>query len=93
MRGKPDVAAFLDGGAAAAAETTPVTRKAASKATRQAPAAVPAGPKRQKLVELPAATFDALKVRAFREYEKTGRRVTETEIIIAALNAYLGVTS
>jgi predicted nuclease of restriction endonuclease-like (RecB) superfamily len=34
----------------------------------------------------------ALKVRAFREYEKTGRRVTETEIIIAALNAYLGVT-
>ena len=89
IKGKPDVTAFLDGGAAAAAEVkpTPVIRKAK-------PAAVPgpAGPKRQKLVELPAATFDALKIRAFREYEKTGRRVTETEIIIAALNAYLGVT-
>ena len=90
MKGKPDVTAFLDGGAAAAAEVTPITRKAARPAATAAPAA--AGPKRQKLVELPAATFDALKVRAFREYEKTGRRVTETEIIIAALNAYLGVT-
>ena len=89
MRGKPDVTAFLDSGAAAAAEVTPITRKA----TRPAAAPTPAGgPKRQKLVELPAATFDALKIRAFREYEKTGRRITETEIIISALNAYLGVT-
>ena len=88
MRGKPDVTAFLDGGAAAAAEVTPITRKA----TRPTAAPALAGPKRQKLVELPAATFDALKDRAYEEWKKTGRRVTETEIIIAALNAYLGVT-
>lgn len=90
MRGKPDVRAFLDGGAAAAGEITPIS--SSRKATR--PAAkerAPAGPKRQKLVELPEAVFTALKDRAYQEWKKTGRRVTETELIIAALSAYLDV--
>ena len=48
-------------------------------------------PKRQKLVELPENTFEALKDRAYEQYKKTGRRVTETELIINALNKYLNV--
>lgn len=84
IRGKPDVSQFLEGGAAS--ETVPVLKKAAK------PAMPAAGmPKRQKLVELPEPIFDALKDRAYEDYKKTGRRVTETEIIIAALAQYLGV--
>lgn len=78
IKGKPDVSRFLDGGAAAEAGV----RK---------PAAAPAPAKRQKLVELPAPLFDALKDRAYEDYKRSGRRVTETEIIVAALTQYLGL--
>ncbi len=76
IKGKPDVSKFLDAGA----ETPPPGK-----------AATAVGPKRQKLVELPEPIFEALKDRAYQEYKKTGRRVTETEIMIAALAQYLGV--
>lgn len=81
IKGKPDVSSFLDGGAA--------SEKSLPKNVKAAPVA--GAPKRQKLVELPEPVFDALKDRAYQDYKKTGRRVTETEIIIAALTQYLGV--
>jgi hypothetical protein len=81
IKGKPNLDAFLDGGAAA--EVPSVAKKKA--------AAAPAGPKRQKLVELPEAVFEALKDRAYAEYKRTGSRVTETQIIIDALSQYLGL--
>lgn len=84
IKGKPDVTQFLDGGAAA--EALPIIKKTTVKA---APAL--SAPKRQKLVELPEPVFEALKDRAYQDYKKTGRRVTETEIIIAALTKYLGL--
>jgi hypothetical protein len=84
IKGKPNVDDFLDGGAAA--EAPPVAKKKAA----AAPAA-PAGPKRQKLVELPEPVFEALKDRAYEEYKRTGKRVTETQIIIDALSKYLGL--
>ena len=82
IKGKPDVSRFLDGGAAAEA----LAQQRAAKVI-----AVPAVPKRQKLVELPEPVFVALKDRAYADYKKSGRRVTETEIIIAALTQYLGL--
>lgn len=86
MKKKPDVSSFLDG----ATETSknPSAEVILEKKKR---GPVPGAPKRQKLVELPEETFEALKDRAYEDYKKTGRRVTETEIIINALNEYLGV--
>ena len=81
IKGKPNVDAFLDGGAAV--ELPPAAKKKA--------AAAPAAPKRQKLVELPEPVFEALKDRAYEEYKRTGKRVTETQIIIDALSKYLGL--
>lgn len=85
IKGKPDVTQFLEGGAAAEAPPT-TAKKIVAKVV-----AVPGAPKRQKLVELPESVFEALKDRAYQDYKKNGRRVTETEIIIAALTQYLGV--
>lgn len=48
-------------------------------------------PKRKKLVELPEEVFIALKDRAHADFKKTGRHVTETEIIIAALKKHLEI--
>lgn len=84
IKGKPDVSQFLEGGAASE------TMLAPQRATKAAVSAFGV-PKRQKLVELPEPIFEALKDRAYKDYKKTGRRVTETEIIIAALAQYLGV--
>lgn len=83
MKKKPDLSSFIDG----ASETS----KNPSAEVKKKPGPAPGEPKRQKLVELPANTFEALKDRAYSEYKKTGMRVTETEIIINALNAYLDV--
>lgn len=88
MKSKPDIHAFLDG--ATEAVKNPVGADVPGKEKKK-PGPVPGAPKRQKLVELPEATFDALKDRAYAEYKKTGKRVTETEIIINALNEYLDV--
>ena len=81
MKGKPDVSAFLEG---AAVETSEASRKPAD--------VKPKATKHQKLLELPAPIYLALKDRAYEEFKKTGIRVTETQIIIDALRAYLGVS-
>jgi hypothetical protein len=85
IKGKPDVSKFLEGGGTSEIMSVP------KKATKAVVATAPGAPKRQKLVELPEPIFEALKDRAYGDYKKTGRRVTETEIIIAALSQYLGV--
>jgi hypothetical protein len=81
IKKKPNVDDFLDGGAAS--EALPVAKKKAVAETDS--------PKRQKLVELPEPVFEALKDRAYEEYKRTGKRVTETRIIIDALSQYLGL--
>lgn len=80
IKGKPDVSQFLDGGAA-----SEVPKKAAK------PPAAAAVAKRQKLVELPEPIFEAIKDRAYEEFKRTGKRVTDTEIIVTALAQYLSV--
>lgn len=87
IKGKPDITQFIEDGETAESKATPTPKKASKITTPQAPA----HPKRKKLVELPAPIFDALKDRAYEEYKRAGRRVTETEIIIAALSQYLNI--
>jgi hypothetical protein len=78
MRGKPDLSSFIEG--ADAAETP--RRKV--KAT--APVQI-----RQKGLRLPVPILTALRRRAMQESETQERRVTEQEIIIAALKSYLDI--
>jgi hypothetical protein len=78
MRGKPDVSSFIEG--AAAAEKQHDQPKQQSKAV----------PVRQKGLRLPLPVLTKLRRRAVHESEMQGRRVTEQEIIITALESYLG---
>ena len=77
MRGKPDVSSFLDGALAA-----------------EKPQRKPKGSEpqvRQKGLRLPVPILTALRRRAVQESETQGRRVTEQEIIITALQSYLDI--
>ncbi len=92
IKGKPDITQFIEGGAASEVKKVAAAQKQPKAVTPKTVEASPGVmPKRQKLVELPEPVFEALKDRAYEEYKKTGRRVTETEIIITALSQYLNV--
>lgn len=72
-----DPTAFLEGGAADQAETT------SPAASRRGRARV------QKLFNFPEALADRLRDEAAARSRDAGTRVTETEIVVAALKAYL----
>jgi hypothetical protein len=76
MRGKPDLSSFIEG--AAATEKPQQQPKASTQV-------------RQKGLRLPLPLLTALRLRAMHESESQGRRVTEQEIIIAALQRYLDI--
>lgn len=98
MRKKPDVSsftapknptAFLEGGAADVAE-----RLVATEPTTSAQAAIAETPRRgrgkvQKLFNFPVDLADRLRDEAVARSRATGNRVTEKDIVIAALDAYL----
>ena len=79
MRGKPDISSFIEG--AAAEKSARPTRKANTTPF----------PLRQKGLRLPVPLLTALRLRAVHESEAQGRRVTEQEIIIDALQKYLDI--
>lgn len=84
MKSKPDVNAFIRGGAAAAAEA-PAT---------QHPAGTPVSAtddKIAKTIRLSKALDLAVKREAFERTQAEGRRVTESDLIDAALRQYLGI--
>ena len=60
-------------------------------APQKKPVQAEKAPKRKKLVELPEEVFVALKDRAHQDFKRTGKTVTETEIIITALKNHLGL--
>jgi len=78
MKGKPNIDAFLEG-----------AREAQKPDKREKDAGMKVQ-YRQKGVRLPVPVLNALRRRAFAETEQQGRRVTEQEIIVAALTSYLG---
>lgn len=91
IRGKPDISEFIDGAGAA---EKPKPEKAKPERSAPKPPAAPPEPVavpefRQKGVRFPPQLLAALKRRALTESETQGRRVTEQEIIITALQRYL----
>ena len=78
MKGKPNIDAFLDG-AGASPKPRPGDRSQKGDAVQF----------RQKGVRLPVPVLNALRRRALFESEEQGRRVTEQDIITAALTSYL----
>lgn len=99
MRGKPDLSklgspkkdvnAFLDGAGADQAEK-PISTAAGANTLDSSAAAVQ--PKEQKAFRLPIDLIIALRREAFERTEKTGSRVTETELVEDALRVYLKIT-
>lgn len=92
IKGKPDVSAFLDGAAVEKPSKPPAeSAMPTPKGTVQKDTGKPKVAKHQKLLELPAPIYTALKDRAYQEFKATGTRVTETQIILDALRSYLGM--
>jgi hypothetical protein len=97
MRGKPDLSklglpkkdvnAFLDGAGADQAE------KPAAGDSKPDATVVATQPKEQKAFRLPVDLIVALRREAFERTEKTGTRVTETELVEDALRTYLKLPS
>ncbi|MEC5218656.1 hypothetical protein RCH09_003630 [Actimicrobium sp. GrIS 1.19] len=83
IKGKPDIASFIDGGDLPGAKNTKVTKGAKTTLDSEPKA------KTRKLVELPEHVSQALRDRAYNDSKKNARRVTETEIIVEALTRYL----
>lgn len=90
--GRKDPSAFLEGGAADRAETP---RVPASQPAAVPPALAPAETARRargrvpKLFNFPEDLADRLRDEAAARSRNTGVRVTEKDIVIAALEAYL----
>ncbi len=86
MKPKPkNIDDFLNGGVKAAAEGT---------ATQQPPVSTPASAtddKIAKTIRLSKALDLAVKREAFERTQAEGRRVTESDLIDAALRQYLGI--
>jgi hypothetical protein len=90
MKGKPNIDAFLDGGAADAAdkvEPKKVVKKSATK-TPQLPARVY---REQKIFRLPTDLIDVLKRESYERSMESGTRITETELVEQALKAFFKI--
>lgn len=76
MKGKPNINAFLEGGAADLANKTE-QRQPTAKVQRE-----------QKIFRLPIDLINELKRESYEQSMKTGTRVTETELVEQALKAF-----
>ena len=91
IKGKPDISSFIDGGSGSEKGTSnPAVTKKIQKPKESEKTQLDV-PKKAKLVELPEPMFIAIKDRAYSEYKRTGKRVTDTDIIIEALAKYLNI--
>jgi hypothetical protein len=86
MKSKPNIDAFLDGGAAAERQSKPA---AAPRATTPGVAAPPTEFRKQMVMQLPVALINDLKRRALEQSENSGKRVTQQQLVEEALKRYL----
>jgi hypothetical protein len=86
MKAKPNIDAFLDGGAAGErpAKVEPKPRERVA----EAPAAPPEF-RKQVVMQLPIALINDLKQRALDESVSTGKRVTQQQLVEEALKKLL----
>lgn len=92
MKGKPNIDTFISGGDVSAAKKSPPKKKPATakrSEPEEIPAAVSGEEKITKTFRLSKAMEARLKEVAFRKSAAAGKRVTESDLIEAALNNYL----
>lgn len=87
MKGKPNLANFLAGGAAAAAE------RPASGPSGVGPTSVLVSQRRTKSIRIDPALDLFLKEEAFRRTMASGKRVNESDLIEEALVGYFKINS
>jgi len=86
MKSKPNIDAFLEGGAASDRPPTPATTN-----PRSGPAAsmAPTEFRKQMVMQLPVALINDLKRRALEQSVSSGKRVTQQQLVEEALKKYL----
>jgi hypothetical protein len=86
MKAKPDINAFLEGGAGDAADKSPKKPQVDQAPTNQPQQVTTEKVHReQKIFRLPLDMIGTLKREAYERSVKTGSRVTETELVEQAL--------
>lgn len=85
MKSKPNIDAFLEGGAA-----TDRQPKSATNPRAATPAAVaPTEFRKQMVMQLPVALINDLKRRALEQSVSSGKRITQQQLVEEALKKYL----
>jgi hypothetical protein len=85
MKSKPNIDAFLEGGAATDRQPKP----AASPRAEPPEAVAPTEFRKQMVMHLPVALINDLKRRALEQSVSSGKRVTQQQLVEDALKKYL----
>jgi hypothetical protein len=85
MKSKPNIDAFLEGGAASDRQPPPVANPRSEPAATMAPTEF----RKQMVMQLPVALINDLKRRALEQSVNSGKRVTQQQLVEEALKKYL----
>ncbi len=85
MKSKPNIDAFLEGGAATDREPKLATHPRSEPAAATAPTEF----RKQMVMQLPVALINDLKRRALDQSVNSGKRVTQQQLVEEALKNYL----
>ncbi len=85
MKSKPNIDAFLEGGAATDRQPKPATNPRAESPVAE----VPTEFRKQMVMQLPVALINDLKRRALEQSVSSGKRVTQQQLVEEALKKYL----
>jgi hypothetical protein len=86
MKSKPNIDAFLEGGAASDQQPTPSSNPRPEPVASMAP---PTEFRKQMVMQLPVALINDLKRRALEQSVSSGKRVTQQQLVEEALKKYL----
>jgi hypothetical protein len=86
MKSKPNIDAFLEGGAATDRQQP---KPAANPRAEPAAAVAPTEFRKQMVMQLPVALINDLKRRALEQSVNSGKRVTQQQLVEEALKKYL----
>jgi hypothetical protein len=85
MKSKPNIEAFLEGGAATDRQPKPAPNPRTESAVSTAPTEF----RKQMVMQLPVALINDLKRRALEQSVNSGKRVTQQQLVEEALKKYL----
>ena len=85
MKSKPNIDAFLEGGAATERQPKPATNPGPEPGLSVAPTEF----RKQMVMQLPVALINDLKRRALEQSVSSGKRVTQQQLVEEALKKYL----